>query len=161
MTHKIKRTIFSAVTLSFLPFMASAQDVFSAQPCPNAFYQLPLFPEASLCQIFDDGLPASLTYHAKASQQQAQAFYEEKMGQADSTQLVKGRIQLAFNNSDTIIILSEDGSGTQVDVLVKNYSPSNLEQVQPALIEMEEQPASEQVEETEQPQTGDYQVDDI
>lgn len=98
----------------------SAQDVFSSQACPAAFFQLPLYPNASLCQIFDDDLPASLTYHANADQQTTQNFYLSKMGQADSIKTVKGRIQLAYNQADIIIILSQDGTGTQVDVLLKN-----------------------------------------
>lgn len=88
--------------------------------CPADFYQLPLFPGAKLCQIFADGMPASMTYHASADQQTTQMFYQKKLGEADNIVLLKGRILMEYADSKQIIVISKDGSGSQVDVLVKS-----------------------------------------
>lgn len=112
------------VWFAFTGFSASAQDVeasgYNAEPCPAEFYALPLYPEAKLCQLFDDALPASLTYHASTDQQSTQEFYTKELGIADSIKELKGRIVLEYENANKIIIISKDGAGTQVDVLIKS-----------------------------------------
>jgi hypothetical protein len=89
------------------------------EPCPAAFFQLPLHPQARLCQVFADQLPASLTYHADTDQQSAIAFYQQQLGQAESESNLKGRIVLQYKSTAQTIIISEDGSGSQIDILVK------------------------------------------
>lgn len=90
------------------------------QPCPTEFFQLPLFPGAKLCQIFADGMPASIIYHASADQQTTQKFYQQKLGEADKITLLKGRILMEYADSNRIIVISKDGNGSQVDVLIKS-----------------------------------------
>jgi hypothetical protein len=89
------------------------------QSCPNDFFQLPLYPQARMCQIFADELPASLVYHSDADQETTKAYYVESLGQAETENTLKGRIVLQYNNGDHIIIISEDGNGSQVDILIK------------------------------------------
>ncbi|TRY32197.1 hypothetical protein FM019_09855 [Aliiglaciecola sp. M165] len=112
------------VCFAFIGFTANAQDAtldgYSAQSCPAQFHSLPLYPEAKLCQLFDDALPASLTYHATTDQQSTRDFYTSELGEADSIQELKGRIVLEYENANKIIVISKDGAGTQVDVLVKS-----------------------------------------
>ena len=93
---------------------------FQTQACPDDFFQLPLFPQANLCQIFAEELPASMTYHAKATPQSTKDFYQQQFGQADKESLLKGRIVLEYSNSEKIVIISQDGAGSQVDMLVKS-----------------------------------------
>ncbi|MFA3792627.1 hypothetical protein AB6T38_16075 [Aliiglaciecola sp. SL4] len=125
-----------SLTAKRLPFVAvlSAMTVFSmkihaqndvtaqmtSQACPQEFYSLPLFPDPKMCQVFAPELPASLTYHASTDQQSALGFYTEKLGQADHVKTLKGRIMMQYDDAKKIIILSKDGAGTQVDVLVKS-----------------------------------------
>lgn len=114
----------SILGMTFIGFGSSAQEAvtadYDAQPCPAQFYSLPLYPDAKLCQLFDDALPASLTYHATTDQQSTQEFYTNELGQADSVKELKGRIVLEYENANKIIVISKDGAGTQVDVLVKS-----------------------------------------
>lgn len=90
------------------------------QVCPPEFFQLPLHPQASLCLVFDETLPASLTYHAKADQNSTKTFYTDQLGQAQSEESLKGRIVLQYKNGEQTIVISPDGAGSQVDILVKN-----------------------------------------
>ena len=60
-----------------------------------------------------------MIYHANADQQTTQSFYETKLGPATSVKLLKGRILLEYDDSNKIIVISKDGDGSQVDVLVK------------------------------------------
>lgn len=97
--------------------MADQQDA-----CPDTFYALPLFPDASLCQVFDGELPATLTYHAKADLQKTRDYYIAQLGKPEQEELKKGRIVLQYGASGKVLILSPDGSGSQVDILVKDAS---------------------------------------
>ena len=90
------------------------------QSCPDDFFQLPLYPQARMCQIFAEELPASLIYHSNADQETTKAYYLESLGQAESEYTLQGRIVLQYKNGDHIIIISKDGDGTQVDILVKD-----------------------------------------
>ena len=94
--------------------------IFVDNQCPTNFYQLPLFPGAKLCQVFADGVPASMIYHASADQQTTQLFYQQNLGEADNVILLKGRILMEYADSTKIIVISKDGNGSQVDVLVKS-----------------------------------------
>jgi hypothetical protein len=92
---------------------------FATQSCPDDFFELPLHPEARMCQIFAEELPASLVYHANADQETTKDYYLTTLGQAESEETLKGRIVLQYKSGDHIIIISEDGNGSQVDILVK------------------------------------------
>ena len=99
---------------------ASAESLYMPNdPCPTAFFQLPLYPHARLCQVFADQLPASLTYHADTDQESAKAFYQQQLGEAESESILKGRIVLQYKSTAQIIVISDDGSGSQIDILVK------------------------------------------
>ena len=121
-THKLKFGLF-ALTLSCSASIQAQdieQDGPDTQSCPADFYQLPIYPGASLCQVFAEQLPASLTYHAKAQQDEARAFFIQQLGEAEAEKSLKGRILLEYNGGSQIIVISKDGDGSQVDVLVKS-----------------------------------------
>ncbi|GAA0859715.1 hypothetical protein GCM10009114_34240 [Aliiglaciecola litoralis] len=90
------------------------------QSCPQQFHSLPLFPDAKMCQVFGQTVPATLTYHAPTDQQSTQQFYTQQLGEAESVKTTHGRIQLEYENANKIIMISKDGAGTQIDVLVKS-----------------------------------------
>lgn len=114
-------TAASILCLSTLSVSAQQESMaLDAQACPDSFFELPLYPGASLCMSFDQELPASLTYHAKAGQDETKNFYLQSLGQAQSERLSKGRILLQYSDGKQTIVISPDGDGTQVDILVKN-----------------------------------------
>ncbi|MCF2949501.1 hypothetical protein L0668_15380 [Paraglaciecola aquimarina] len=93
-----------------------------SEKCPESFYALPVLPQAKFCQQFSADLPASMSYHVNNDQQTAAQFYLEKMGQAQSQETLKGRIVLQYKNGNKIVIISADGNGSQIDILVKSNS---------------------------------------
>jgi hypothetical protein len=89
-------------------------------PCPEEFYSLPLYPNAKFCQLFDEELPASMTYFAMSDQQTAKNFYVKQLGQAEDEKMLKGRIVLQYEQGEKVVVISKDGAGSQVDILVKS-----------------------------------------
>lgn len=118
-----KNIVLSATALIVFSTSALAEQTdaesMNTQICPTNFHDLPLFPDAKMCQIFGQSLPATMTYHATTDQQTTQDFYTEALGEADSISMLKGRIQLEYDGANKIIMISQDGAGTQIDVLVK------------------------------------------
>ncbi len=92
----------------------------SVQTCPEDFYTIPLYPNAKFCQLFAEELPASMTYFAISDQQTAKAFYLEKLGQAEDEKMLKGRIVLQYSNGQKVVVISKDGQGSQIDILIKS-----------------------------------------
>jgi len=92
----------------------------SIQSCPDVFYTLPLYPNAKFCQLFAEELPASMSYFAISDQQTAKAFYIEKLGQAEDEKMLKGRIVLQYSNGQKVVVISKDGQGSQIDILIKS-----------------------------------------
>ncbi|MFC3092625.1 hypothetical protein DRW07_00220 [Alteromonas sediminis] len=106
--------------LSLLPLQAIS-DNYAGSPdvanCPENFHSIALHQDAKLCQIFDEGLPATLVYHLKLSPNQVVTYYT----QADGFEVrsVVGERTLISNNQDSKrIVISPDGKGTQIDILV-------------------------------------------
>jgi hypothetical protein len=88
--------------------------------CPTDFYTLPLYPNAKFCQLFAEQLPASMSYFATSDQQTAKAFYLEQLGQAEDEKMLKGRIVLQYSEGQKVVIISKDGQGSQIDILIKS-----------------------------------------
>ncbi|WP_252731914.1 hypothetical protein [Paraglaciecola arctica] len=92
----------------------------SSPMCPADFFSLPLYPNAKFCQLFDHGLPASMSYFAISNQQSAKDFYISQMGQAEQEKMLNGRIVLQYSNGQQIVVISKDGQGSQIDILIKS-----------------------------------------
>jgi hypothetical protein len=90
------------------------------QSCPQEFYTLPIYPDAKLCQLFAGELPASMSYFAVSDQQTARAFYVEQLGQAEDEKILHGRIVLQYSNGQKVLVISKDGRGSQIDILIKS-----------------------------------------
>ncbi|WP_239024124.1 hypothetical protein [Paraglaciecola marina] len=88
--------------------------------CPADFHTLPLYPNAKFCQLFDTKLPASLSYFAVSGQQATKDFYLQELGEAEDEKMLKGRIVLQYEHGEKVVIISKDGTGSQVDILVKS-----------------------------------------
>lgn len=87
--------------------------------CPADFYQVPVMTEGKLCNLFAPELPASMSYFVADSPSAVKAYYLNQYGEPDSEQLVKGRILLTYAQGQRTIIISNDGAGSQIDILVK------------------------------------------
>jgi len=88
--------------------------------CPADFFTLPLYPKAKFCQLFAEELPASMSYFTISDQQTAKAFYLEELGQAEDEKMLKGRIVLQYSNGQKVVVISKDGQGSQIDILIKS-----------------------------------------
>lgn len=90
-----------------------------AQPaCPERFHTIPVMQDAKFCQQFDDKLPASLSFYSDATPQTALVYYLEEMSGAQQSSS-KGRQLLQSPQGTWVIVISADGEGSQVDILVK------------------------------------------
>lgn len=98
----------------------TAMPVVNTQNCPDDFYGLPLYPNAKFCQLFAEKIPASMSYFAMSNQQTAKEFYIDQFGQAESEQMLKGRIVLQYAQGQKVLIISKDGQGSQIDILIKS-----------------------------------------
>ena len=116
--------VLSAITASGLLQAQESQTetTVSTQTCPEEFYALPLYPNAKFCQLFAKELPASMSYFAISSQQTAKAFYLEKLGKAEDEKTLNGRIVLQYANGQKVVVISKDGQGSQIDILIKSSS---------------------------------------
>jgi hypothetical protein len=88
--------------------------------CPADFYTLPLYPQAKFCQLFAEELPASMSYFANSDQQTAKNFYLDQLGQAEDETMLNGRIVLQYANGQKVVVISKDGQGSQIDILIKS-----------------------------------------
>jgi hypothetical protein len=87
--------------------------------CPTDFFTLPIVSDAKFCQTFAAELPATLSYHANLAIDTAKSFYTEALGAPESESMIKGRIVLVYQAGKQTVIISPDGQGSQVDILVK------------------------------------------
>lgn len=88
--------------------------------CPNAFYQVKLPENGKLCQVFAADLPASMIFFVPQSPSEVVNYYEVDGTIFESPERVKDRYMLQSTDKNTTLIISSDGTGTQVDVLVKS-----------------------------------------
>ena len=92
----------------------------NVRSCPENFYTLPLYPNAKFCQLFAEALPASMSYFAGSDQQTAKAFYVDQLGQAEDEKVLHGRIVLQYSKGQKVLVISKDGQGSQIDILIKS-----------------------------------------
>jgi hypothetical protein len=88
--------------------------------CPANFYDVQLPTNGKLCQVFAADLPASMIFFVPQLPEEVIAFYEQDTVTFSTTRQVKDRVLLQSEDKNTTLIISTDGSGTQVDVLVKS-----------------------------------------
>ncbi|MFT2091819.1 hypothetical protein [Paraglaciecola sp. 2405UD69-4] len=93
-----------------------------SQLCPTDFYTLPLYPNPKFCQQFATTLPASLSYFAASAPKATRDFYLTELGEAEDEKILKGRIVLQYADGQKVVVISKDGAGSQIDILVKSTS---------------------------------------
>ncbi|AWL12979.1 hypothetical protein HMF8227_02527 [Saliniradius amylolyticus] len=88
------------------------------QPCPKQFHSVPVPDNAHYCRLFNDKLPASLSFHFPASPHDAIDYYQRTF-KLLHREKQKDRFVLTSPEHSWNLILSPDGSGTQVDILIR------------------------------------------
>ena len=63
-----------------------------------------------------DGIPEL----KQAIEIRAKDFYINQLGQAESEETLRGRIVLQYSNGQQVLIISKDGQGSQIDILIKS-----------------------------------------
>lgn len=92
--------------------------IIETQTCPNSFYSITLPSNGKLCQVFATELPASMIFFVPQSPSEVADFYRTNSDTFTTTKQVKQRYILQSIDKNTTLIISEDGEGSQVDVLV-------------------------------------------
>ncbi|NMH59302.1 hypothetical protein [Alteromonas ponticola] len=121
MMHKLLKTSLIVMGLAFT-HMSHAADNALSQPetvnCPGSFFTVDLPTDAKQCQLFDTDTPASMVFFSPAN--------KDTMIQHFQSTIPSLKVMSTFNDytllmgeEDTIrIIVSTDGKGSQVDVLI-------------------------------------------
>lgn len=90
-----------------------------AQDCPESFYDISLPSGGKLCQVFAADFPASMIFFVPTPPEEVINFYQNDSSLFTSSKQVKDRFMLQTSDKNTTLIISADGEGSQVDVLVK------------------------------------------
>jgi hypothetical protein len=79
---------------------------------------VPIPESGKLCQIFAADFPASMVLHVPQAPNTIVQFYQDTQlfGEA---QVIKERFMMQSEDKNTTVIVSADGEGSQVDILVK------------------------------------------
>jgi hypothetical protein len=108
--------------LSTFMLPAIATSALSTQPqittCPATFHQVVIHNEARQCQRFDTQLPASLIYFVAATPDAMLAYYLTTMPELDIKAKIHDRVLLVSTDESVRIVVSADGKGAQIDILV-------------------------------------------
>lgn len=110
----------------------------NTQDCPQTFYSITLPQNGKLCQVFAADLPASMIFYVPQSPSDVVQYFKQQHTSSESSDAmptggankvsfstskqVKSRYLLLSDDKNTTIVISSDGEGTQVDVLVKSDS---------------------------------------
>ena len=90
-----------------------------AEACPESFYHINLPTGGKLCQVFAADFPASMIFFVPLPPQNVVEFYQNQGELFSSSKQVKDRFMMQSEDKNTTLIISTDGDGAQVDVLVK------------------------------------------
>ncbi|MCY7294475.1 hypothetical protein [Alteromonas sp. a30] len=110
----------SAIKPTVLLALIGISQSLAATSCPSHFYSLPIPSDATTCHQFDDSFPASISFHTRLSLEQIESFYTASKSQLLITQSQLGRVVIQDENNQHRVVISKDGQGTQVDLLVIN-----------------------------------------
>ena len=90
----------------------------STQACPSDFHTVSMPSNATLCQRFGSGYPATMVFHSQDSQQTLVAHYRDAYPGLEVRSTVQGRTLLTADNNAVRVIISPDNDGSQVDMMV-------------------------------------------
>lgn len=87
--------------------------------CPKQFHDVNIPENGKYCQSFAAELPASLVFFVAMQPSETVQFFIDKNQNFDVKKEVKNRIMLSNSDNSKTLIVSPDGVGSQVDILVK------------------------------------------
>ena len=85
--------------------------------CPSQFYSVPIHSQAKLCQVFGDALPASIVYFVRLPTEEAIKYYLDSSSVSIQSK-TNDRTLLVESNGLHRVVVSPDGKGSQIDILV-------------------------------------------
>ncbi len=88
-------------------------------PCPTKFYNISIPNNGKYCQSFAAELPATMIFFMPIPPTEAVNYYLSNNGELAVTQQVKNRIMLKSADNTKTVVVSPDGVGSQIDILVK------------------------------------------
>ncbi len=115
--------LFSGVTLADTLAVESAATGPASAPCPVEFHSIVIPETAKQCQLFDtaledDVIPASMVYFMADSKDDVIRFYQQAIPDLTIHSTFNERTLMVANDNAIRLVVSPDGSGTQVDILV-------------------------------------------
>lgn len=116
--------------LAFCSSMAIANDgenqntVPKSEACPENFSDIKVPRDGKLCQVFATDFPASMIFFVPQTPESVVEYYQQNQQSLVSVRKVKNRTMLQSEDKSTTVIISADGKGTQVDILV-TQAPEN------------------------------------
>lgn len=90
----------------------------SLSSCPLAFHNVPLTQDAKQCQLFEDDFPASMIYHDTRTPESLIAYYQATNPTFSVHSAFNKRTLLIDQSENLRVVISPDGKGSQIDILV-------------------------------------------
>ena len=90
-----------------------------AEGCPEKFNQIDIPINGKLCQIFAADFPASMILFVPQSPEEVVEYYLSSSINFIEPKVIKQRTMMKSADNNATLIISKDGGGTQVDILVK------------------------------------------
>ena len=91
-----------------------------SESCPEDFNKVSIPVNGKLCQIFAADFPASMILFIPQSPEEVIKYYLASSASFIEPKKIKQRTMLKSADNNTTLIISKDGGGTQVDILVKS-----------------------------------------
>ncbi|MBF7074930.1 hypothetical protein ISG33_16125 [Glaciecola sp. MH2013] len=98
---------------------AKVEVAIRAEGCPESFNNIDIPVNGKLCQIFAADFPASMILHIPQTPEEVVNYYLASSDKFVEPKTIKSRTMLKSVDNNTTLIISKDGNGTQVDILVK------------------------------------------
>lgn len=89
-------------------------------PCPANFHSVSIPDDARQCQLFDTELPATMVYFTPHDKASVIAYYQAAIAGLQERSTFNERTLLSAKGESIRIVVSPDGEGTQVDILVNS-----------------------------------------
>jgi hypothetical protein len=91
-----------------------------SEGCPENFNKVSIPANGKLCQIFAADFPASMILFIPQTPEEVVQYYLASSDSFVEPKKIKKRTMLKSTDNNTTLIISKDGGGTQVDILVKS-----------------------------------------
>lgn len=115
--------LFSGLAMADTLAVDNTQSMPAATACPGTFHNIVIPTSAKQCQLFDTAvgdnvIPASMVYFMADTKDNVIRFYQQAIPELTVHSTFNERTLLVANNNAIRVVVSPDGDGTQVDILV-------------------------------------------